>query len=217
MVIIAIDVAVDQALSILIWILIGVLGVAAALILCLTLTKVFIVVNCFVDILTWWYDIVLTCRVSIATATTSTTYAITIPIGINIIESDIIRVDKILFDNTCPFLVKVILIFRVLSHNIQIFLLVRMLLWILYLLNNGWSVYQLRSKTLTPQVLLQKPKVILVADVSIIIEVHWPEQDLKVCRCRFELEKGKGVVNGLHELFLTHQPLRPFWVYFLAM
>lgn len=38
-----------------------------------------------------------------------------------------------------------------------------------------------------------------------------------MCRCGFELKKGKGIVYSLCEFFLTHHPLRPFRVYFLAV
>lgn len=65
-----------------------------------------------------------------------------------------------------------------------------MLLRVLYLLKDGHRVHQLGSETLTPEVLLQKSEVILIADVSVVVHVDCPEEDLKMGRRRFELEKG---------------------------
>ena len=87
----------------------------------------------------------------------------------------------------------------------------------LYLLENCRSVDQLSRKTFASEVLLQKSEVILVTDIPIIVNIHCPEEHLKMCRCWLELKKRKCIIDSLREFLLTHHALRPLRVYLLAM
>jgi len=72
---------------------------------------------------------------------------------------------------------------------------------------DGLLIDQTCCIALCAKILFQKPKVILIADLVIFVVINSVKGHLEVTIIRFEINKGKGILDCFIELFLVHQSL----------